>query len=62
MSRPLGEWASCFICHGTHWRTYESGSKLDEIPGRIGNGGKWQVDRTSRYILPLDMPDCLRTV
>ncbi|WP_428096958.1 VapE domain-containing protein [Candidatus Rariloculus sp.] len=35
----LTKWASMFILLGTVWRTYEPGTKLDEMPVLVGPGG-----------------------
>ena len=51
----LVEWASIFIFLGAVTRTFEPGTKLDEMPVLIGRGGIGK-STALRYILPPDMP------
>ena len=51
----LVEWASTFILLATVTRTFEPGTKLDEMPVLIGRGGIGK-STALRYILPPDMP------
>ena len=37
--KELSEWASTYMFLGVVWRTFEPGTKLDEIPVLSGGGG-----------------------
>ena len=51
----LVAWTSRFILLGAVKRTFEPGSKLDEMPVLIGKGGIGK-STALRYLLPQDMP------
>ena len=51
----LAQWASQYMFLGVVWRTYQPGTKLDEIPVLVGGGG---IDKSTfpAMAVPQDIP------